>query len=106
MTPSPIPAAMARTPSGVFALPAPAPFVSRNRVDTNSTQTSADSHQVHECLAFQIVKERCSHFEPGPSPRGPTLERCSVTQSTGVALVEPDGIEPTTSCLQSRRSPN
>jgi hypothetical protein len=25
---------------------------------------------------------------------------------TGSRLVEPDGIEPTTSCLQSRRSPN
>jgi hypothetical protein len=36
---------------------------------------------------------------------GITIERCA-TQSTGDALVEPDGIEPTTSCLQSRRSPN
>jgi hypothetical protein len=36
-------------------------------------------------------------------------EMPAVAASAGVALirlVEPDGIEPTTSCLQSRRSPN
>jgi hypothetical protein len=33
--------------------------------------------------------------------------RISSRMDTGVRdLVEPDGIEPTTSCLQSRRSPN
>ena len=37
-------------------------------------------------------------------------ERCSHTRANfskqARELVEPDGIEPTTSCLQSRRSPN
>ena len=32
--------------------------------------------------------------------------RWKVCRPTGSPLVEPDGIEPTTSCLQSRRSPN
>ena len=44
---------------GVFALPAP-PFVFGTGLDTNSTLTPTDSHQVHGRLAFQIVKERCS----------------------------------------------
>ncbi len=37
-----------------------------------------------------------------------TLARTCVLRICGRAprLVEPDGIEPTTSCLQSRRSPN
>ena len=29
-----------------------------------------------------------------------------VIEANDARLVEPDGIEPTTSCLQSRRSPN
>ena len=36
--------------------------------------------------------------------RRPPAHRSTVTPRKG--LVEPDGIEPTTSCLQSRRSPN
>ena len=39
----------------------------RERVDTNSTQTSADPHRVHECLAFRIVKEPCSFSSLAPS---------------------------------------
>jgi hypothetical protein len=38
------------------------------------------------------------------SPRGLACDFKSSAQILG--LVEPDGIEPTTSCLQSRRSPN
>ena len=34
------------------------------------------------------------------------IGRCSRSKFAGASLVEPDGIEPTTSCLQSRRSPN
>ena len=34
------------------------------------------------------------------------IGRCSRSKFAGASLVEPDGIEPTTSCLQSTRSPN
>src|SRR5688500_17450342 len=55
----------------------------------------------------------CSALGYIPSSRFQTSARGSAThellQDTGqqaLQLVEPDGIEPTTSCLQSRRSPN
>ena len=47
-----------------------------------------------------------------PSSRCQKRRRCEAAEPilfvpwTHLGLVEPDGIEPTTSCLQSRRSPN
>ena len=38
--------------------------------------------------------------------RGPTLPPSPPQSPLGFRMVEPDGIEPTTSCLQSTRSPN
>jgi hypothetical protein len=58
-------------------------------------------HDVRQHAAADAsCKARCScefHFL-----RTSNLKRCR----TGSPLVEPDGIEPTTSCLQSRRSPS
>ena len=56
------------------------------------------------------VGHRLSHgytvgFTPGVS-RGFAVESLPVESLPVESLVEPDGIEPTTSCLQSRRSPN
>jgi hypothetical protein len=39
-------------------------------------------------------------------PLGLKREQNQFTKRAAIPLVEPDGIEPTTSCLQSRRSPN
>jgi hypothetical protein len=39
-------------------------------------------------------------------PNGPLQSCLSSDKLSPASLVEPDGIEPTTSCLQSRRSPN
>jgi hypothetical protein len=39
-------------------------------------------------------------------PFGLKREQNQFTKRAAIPLVEPDGIEPTTSCLQSRRSPN
>ena len=44
--------------------------------------------------------------EPANSLSGQTRHTRSTPHHAGEHLVEPDGIEPTTSCLQSRRSPN
>ena len=44
-------------------------------------------------------------IEPDPIARAQSPKAGS-RRSAGTMLVEPDGIEPTTSCVQSRRSPN
>ena len=45
-------------------------------------------------------------FPRRPFPRRPFPRRSVSALEGSQHLVEPDGIEPTTSCLQSRRSPN
>ena len=54
---------------------------------------------------FTISDIEASHTprEPFDSMAGAEHVLCEQAKSR---LVEPDGIEPTTSCLQSRRSPN
>ncbi len=47
------------------------------------------------------VRLSASRFFANAQARHPSLASLSAA-----GLVEPDGIEPTTSCLQSRRSPN
>ena len=42
----------------------------------------------------------------GPLSRADEIRIFVVDDGRVSELVEPDGIEPTTSCLQSRRSPN
>ena len=50
---------------------------------------------------------RVSMVEPiGIEPKGFAFEHRWRFDLSSSALVEPIGIEPTTSCLQSRRSPN
>ena len=46
----------------------------------------------------------CCGLEPGGRSDG--CGNVFSTDELQTRLVEPDGIEPTTSCLQSRRSPN
>ena len=84
--------------SELFALPAP-PFVFGTGIDTNSTLTPTDSHQAHGRLAFLIVKERSSSRAWFLCAKNHDR---ALRQSTGNALVEPDGIEPTTPCLHTR----
>lgn len=58
--------------------------------------------------------KRMTFSQPAPSlldtlssGEEPTILRIALRQSCGLReVVEPDGIEPTTSCLQSRRSPS
>ena len=69
-----------------------------------------------QALTQRLLRQQSLTLEPsrnGCRPQGCRNRRQSCTpnakpgQSSRVAdLVEPDGIEPTTSCLQSRRSPN
>ncbi len=56
---------------------------------------------------------RCQTSPPKPKPRGEPLlfhgysrRHTPAPSASADHLVEPDGIEPTTSCLQSTRSPN
>ena len=66
--------------------------VIEDRRDTNSWSWTSV-----ECAlrAASFAERQCS-IDRNPTPN---LE-------LKIGLVEPDGIEPTTSCLQSRRSPN
>jgi hypothetical protein len=56
----------------------------------------------HACLASDVVENTVGEYSlvlvHTPYRR--------IKQSCDRLMVEPDGIEPTTSCLQSRRSPN
>ena len=47
---------------------------------------------------------RAERLRPKPKVRG--ARNLFLADEPSILLVEPDGIEPTTSCLQSRRSPN
>ena len=60
--------------------------------------------QANTLYFFQIVKEPYSLRLKSPEPSKPTA--CSLPNSHPLGLVEVNGIEPMTSCLQSRRSPN
>ncbi len=66
-TPTPSTHRTASTPSWRVCAPRPRLLCRERRIDTNSTQTSADPHRVHECLAFRIVKEQCSFSSLAPS---------------------------------------
>ena len=61
-------------------------------------------------MSGQLFSSRCQ--QTGSLPRSGPLQTFILATSlheprtAGRKLVEPDGIEPTTSCLQSRRSPN
>ena len=55
-----------------------------------------------EASLYDVERSGRCHPEMDEQPN--LLSVCDVVLS--VVLVEPDGIEPTTSCLQSRRSPN
>src|ERR1044071_9888332 len=57
-----------------------------------------------------IPSSRCQTTR-APTPVGGSRRRAAretwfLADEPSILLVEPDGIEPTTSCLQSRRSPN
>ena len=64
--------------------------------------------------AFRAHKENPTRAKANPyfrtmprnSQRLPRAKNCNERRFGGHRLVEPDGIEPTTSCLQSTRSPN
>src|ERR1700687_496546 len=62
-----------------------------------------------EHLAFRIVKEQCSS-QRSPLHGTTRVERCihatDRRASSRTQMVEVNGIEPMTSCLQSRRPPN
>ena len=55
----------------------------------------------------QLFSSRC-HCKQATAPRSGTAANLIFDDKrlASARLVEPDGIEPTTSCLQSRRSPN
>jgi hypothetical protein len=60
---------------------------------------------------FQIgrmnIQADIAPLHPALRPHGERAIVISRTSKSSIdQLVEPDGIEPTTSCLQSRRSPN
>src|SRR5437660_11808295 len=59
---------------------------------------------------FQISRDRLERTGSNPPLKIAVAESISLRTSLSYCrmarLVEPDGIEPTTSCLQSRRSPN
>ena len=65
-------------------------------VRQHATCTSAQGARMHARIHFRMSRWLI---------HGRAL-RWKVRRPTGSPLVEPDGIEPTTSCLQSRRSPN
>jgi hypothetical protein len=92
--------------------------VSRTSARNDLLFTMSDNTRGHTLLGRSAIAHANSFFftdEPcsGPPPpfglRRDRL-RCHLASQAGAAerrrLVEPDGIEPTTSCLQSRRSPN
>ena len=68
-------------------------------------------HRRYRLLSRHIPSSRCQSNRRILARRNPCLfevwtYRLSAAGSRIRGLVEPDGIEPTTSCLQSRRSPN
>jgi hypothetical protein len=72
------------------------------------------SDAAHHCVQLRIDLLFTMSDNLHRAIEGPTrykfrfMDECSeeATQLDTQDLVEPDGIEPTTSCLQSRRSPN
>jgi hypothetical protein len=56
--------------------------------------------------SYLFTMSEITHPRAGPRGDAADAENVSLRTSRPVRLVEPDGIEPTTSCLQSRRSPN
>jgi hypothetical protein len=74
-------------------------------------QCSEIAHRSRRCVAIDSrsdpTSSRCQISRLRIKPRGLTADAHDVLCERAKAhLVEPDGIEPTTSCLQSRRSPN
>jgi hypothetical protein len=70
---------------------------------TGTQKWSALKCNALQCLTTDlIVKEHVFRTVAGSEKRKPG----SRFLETAKRVVEPDGIEPTTSCLQSRRSPN
>ena len=60
----------------------------------------SETDELHRILSSDLVERRNSLPKAGPMNPRPPEPKAPWT------LVEPDGIEPTTSCLQSTRSPN
>src|SRR3954470_24258157 len=100
---------------------------------SSSLRSTADRSPLHDVrqpaprdrrstrYKFKFMDELCcwlaepklaapARFRPSGSSAGALspfgLQRGSLLSLRERRLVEPDGIEPTTSCLQSRRSPN
>ena len=62
--------------------------------------TFSDRSPLHD------VRQRARRPRPAEALRCAAREMTFLFGRASILLVEPDGIEPTTSCLQSRRSPN
>ena len=79
------------------------------RIDVFGRATSLPMQQCEQAMrALGGAEARHTRMRVRPSFGASKLRRSQQTGSghTVAGLVEPDGIEPTTSCLQSRRSPN
>jgi hypothetical protein len=70
--------------------------------------SSAPTRDLHLARTLgAISSSRCQISRGGEEPISRSIAAKRITSWTNSnPLVEPDGIEPTTSCLQSRRSPN
>src|SRR4029450_5949253 len=102
-------------PAGVLRLAAPILYAWPSRAALGRGTTSNDTathgqHRRYRLLSRRIPSSRCQsnrQIWPGgtfvSSQLGLSLSAVDLPVH---GLVEPDGIEPTTSCLQSRRSPN
>jgi hypothetical protein len=67
---------------------------------------TATNHGIFPAELEQIFSSRC-HAEQAKDRSLPqTFAASDFATPSGDTMVEPDGIEPTTSCLQSRRSPS
>src|SRR5215510_8373659 len=84
-------------------------------IDSRSDPTSSRcqisvSHHAPTRTALQLAQTGAELFSTDErcSRRASDFDELLISKSLGARsrLVEPDGIEPTTSCLQSRRSPN
>ena len=69
------------------------------------------AHRSRHCVTISArsdpTSSRCQISRMPHQPRGVmAAAHCVLCERVKTRLVEPDGIEPTTSCLQSRRSPN
>ena len=74
-------------------------------------QCSEIAHRSRRCVAIDSrsdpTSSRCQISRIRVKPFGFwRMRKTFLCERAGARLVEPDGIEPTTSCLQSRRSPN